>query len=356
MAVFLPDFLESDDHFAGKSGKTNQGLSITNSLEPPHLDPHRPRESLRMCRLHWLSLSLLAAALSYYAALATTASAPAEPPADKRPHTQLPAWQGPLPSLWLTDLTWSEIARAQAAGYDTVLIPTGGTEPGGPHLVTGKHNFIVQHAAQQIAARHGQILIAPVLPYVPQPTAHQPYPGTISVPAEVFQQVVAAAAHGFLQQGFRRVVLLGDSGANQAPLQAAAHDLNRRWAHLPTPPVLFLDHYYSRHGQVDWLQQQGFSPTHQGTHAALADTAELLAIAPQQVRSLPVPSHDPKAHDPKTSDPSDPPRTDFDGRPDWATPDLGDTLLELKVEAALRQLQSLDRAPSTRSLPKLDVW
>lgn len=289
-----------------------------------------------MYRLHWLSLSLLAAALGYYLALATSAHSPAETPADKWPHNPLPAWQGPLPSLWLADLTWSEIGRAQAAGYDTVLIPTGGTEPGGPHLATGKHNFIVQHAAQQIAARHGHILIAPVLPYVPQPTTHQHYPGTISVPAEVFQQVVEAAAHGFLQQGFRRVVLIGDSGANQAPLQAAAQDLNRRWPHLPTPPVLFLDHYYSGHGQVDWLQERGFSPTQQGTHAALADTAELLAIAPQNVRTRPVaPSHH-----------SQLPSPDYDGRPDWATPDLGATLLERKVDAALRQLQSLDRPTS----------
>lgn len=299
-----------------------------------------------MCRSPWLSLGLCAAALAFLCAVAPPAPLPglellfarltATWPTDLRhsrpadtnlPGADLPAWQGPLPSLWLADLTWTEIARAQAAGYDTVLIPTGGMEPGGPHLVAGKHNHIVHHTAQQIAVRHRQMLVAPVLPYVPQPPPHRNYPGTISVPADVFQQVVEAAADGFLEQGFRQVVLLGDSGANQAPLQAAAQRLRHRWSHRPEP-VVFLDQYYSGHGQTTWLEQQGFSPTQQGTHAALADTAELLAIAPQHVRQPPLPPAD--RH-------STPP-ADYDGRPDWATPKLGDALIELKVQAALDQL------------------
>ena len=302
-----------------------------------------------MCQSRWLSLGLLAAALGYLYAAAPNAQQPGlerlvaqfhtdprtHQPLNQRPLSNLPAWQGPLPSLWLADLTWTEIARAQAAGYNTVLIPTGGTEPGGPHLVAGKHNFIVQHTAQQIAARHGQLLIAPVLAYVPHPPPHRYYPGTISLPDDVFQQVVEATAEGFLTQGFRRVILLGDSGANQAPLHAVAQRLARRWSHL-TEPVVHLDQYYSGHGQTHWLEQQRFSPAQQGTHAALADTAELLAIAPQHVRQLPAPPSDPSA--------SPPP--DYDGRPDWATPTLGAKLLELKVEAAVQQLQQLDPPPS----------
>lgn len=311
-----------------------------------------------MCRSPWLPLGLCAAALCYLGAFAPQAPLPgleflfarinatwptdlqhSRPAVANLPGANLPAWQGPLPSLWLADLTWTEIARAQAAGYDTVLIPTGGTEPGGPHLVAGKHNYIVQHTAHRIATRHGQMLVAPVLPYVPQPPPHRHYPGTISLPAEVFQQVIEAAANGFLEQGFRQVVLLGDSGANQAPLHDAAQRLRHRWSHL-TDPVVFLDQYYSGHGQTHWLEQQSFSPAQQGTHAALADTAELLAIAPQHVRQLPAPP----------SDPSTPPPSDYDGRPDWANPTLGAKLLELKVEAALQQLLPNSSQPSSDRL------
>jgi len=47
-------------------------------------------------------------------------------------------------SVFLEDLTWMEVRDAIAAGKTTVIIPTGGTEQNGPHMVLGKHNYLVQ--------------------------------------------------------------------------------------------------------------------------------------------------------------------------------------------------------------------
>ena len=44
-------------------------------------------------------------------------------------------------SVFLEELTWTELRDAVRGGTTTVIIPTGGTEQGGPHLVLGKHNF-----------------------------------------------------------------------------------------------------------------------------------------------------------------------------------------------------------------------
>ncbi len=44
-------------------------------------------------------------------------------------------------SVFLEELTWMEVRDAIAAGKTTVIIPTGGTEQNGPHLVLGKHNY-----------------------------------------------------------------------------------------------------------------------------------------------------------------------------------------------------------------------
>jgi len=75
-------------------------------------------------------------------------------------------------TVFLEELTWPEVRDAIQAGKTTVLIATGGTEQNGPHMVLGKHNFIVKHTAEQIARRLGDALVAPVVAYVPEGNDH----------------------------------------------------------------------------------------------------------------------------------------------------------------------------------------
>ena len=49
-----------------------------------------------------------------------------------------------LDSVWMEELTWMEIRDAIKGGKTTGLILTGGVESNGPHLATGKHNFILK--------------------------------------------------------------------------------------------------------------------------------------------------------------------------------------------------------------------
>src|SRR5262245_58664193 len=72
-------------------------------------------------------------------------------------------------TVFVVELTWTEVRDALQAGKTTVLFPTGGTEQNGPHMVLGKHNVIIKHTAEQIARRLGNALVAPVLAYVPEP-------------------------------------------------------------------------------------------------------------------------------------------------------------------------------------------
>src|SRR6188474_1244688 len=138
-------------------------------------------------------------------------------------------------SVFLEDLTWVEVRDAIAAGKTTVIIPTGGTEQNGPHMALGKHNYLVHYKAEQIAKQLGNALVAPVVAYVPEgdidpPTGHMRFAGTITTPQDVFVKVLEYAARSFKQHGFLDVVLIGDSGGNQAGQQAAAAALNKEWA------------------------------------------------------------------------------------------------------------------------------
>ena len=62
-------------------------------------------------------------------------------------------------SVYIEELTWTEIRDAIKAGKTTVILPTGGTEQNGPHMVMGKHNFIIHHTAGEIAKKLGVGLV-----------------------------------------------------------------------------------------------------------------------------------------------------------------------------------------------------
>ncbi len=137
-------------------------------------------------------------------------------------------------TVFLEELTWTEVRDALNAGTTTVIIPTGGTEQNGPHMVLGKHNYLVKYKAGEIAKRLGNALVAPVMAYVPEgdvdpPTGHMRFPGTVTTPPEVFAKVLEFAARSFKQHGFHDIALLGDSGGNQAARASVADALNQEW-------------------------------------------------------------------------------------------------------------------------------
>ena len=130
-------------------------------------------------------------------------------------------------SPWLEELTWMEIRDRIAAGTDTVIIPTGGIEENGPYLATGKHNLILEATCPAIAGALGNALCAPVVKFVPEGRIEPPegamrYPGTISLTPATYEALLVDIARSLKQAGFRHIVLIGDSGGNQAGMAAVA--------------------------------------------------------------------------------------------------------------------------------------
>jgi creatinine amidohydrolase/Fe(II)-dependent formamide hydrolase-like protein len=190
-------------------------------------------------------------------------------------------------SVFLEELTWIEVRDAVTSGKTTVIIPTGGTEQNGPHIVLGKHNYLVRYKAGEIAARLGNALVAPVVAYVPEgdvdrPTGHMRYAGTITTPQDVFIKVLEYAARSFKQHGFLDIVLIGDSGGNQEGQRLVAAALNKEWAAMPVR-VHHITAYYPGRGD-DWVVSQGVSAADVGTHAGTHDTASLMYINPSMLR------------------------------------------------------------------------
>jgi creatinine amidohydrolase len=196
-------------------------------------------------------------------------------------------------TVFLEELTWPELRALVAAGKTTIILPIGGTEQNGPHMALGKHNARVRALSERIARALGNALVGPVIAYVPEgnlspPTGHMRFPGTITIPDDVFRRSLESAARSVRLAGFRHVVFLGDHGSTQAGAKAVAAKLNREWAATPARAHAIEEYYQAATvGFRDLLRARGYRPDELGEHAAVPDTSLTLAIDPKLVRKEP---------------------------------------------------------------------
>ena len=246
----------------------------------------------------------------------------------------------PTTSPHIEDMTWTELRDRIKTGATTALVPIGGTEQSGPHIVLGKHNVRARVLAQRIALKLGNAVVAPVMAYVPEgsitpPAAHMRFTGTISIPDATFESMLDATARSLCQHGFRDVFFLGDHGGYQKNMERVALKLNREWAALPACRVHALLDYY-RVTQTDFvagLKARGFSADEIGTHAGLADTALTLATDPALVR------RDVLAKGLKFGA-----KDGVYGDPTRATVELGQAGIDDIVETSVTQIRTLTRS------------
>ena len=243
------------------------------------------------------------------------------------------------PSLYLEELTSPELRALIAKGHTTVLLPIGGIEQNGPHMVLGKHNARARFLAGQIAQKLGTAVVAPVLAYVPEgsvhpPAAHMRFTGTISISDAAFEAVLEGAARSFKQHGFRDIVFLGDHGGYQKSEARVAERLNREWAKDPSARVHALPEYYAAATAPfnESLRSKGFSTAEIGVHAGLADTSLALAVDKNLVRT-----------DQLAQAAAQAPANGVNGDPRRATAELGQGGLQHIVDATVTAVREAVR-------------
>src|SRR5687767_5892742 len=167
----------------------------------------------------------------------------------------------PADTVWIEEMTWMDVRDALKAGKTTAIVSTGGVEPNGPWLVTGKHNYVLRTNCDVIARKLGNAVCAPIIPLVPEgridpPSGHMRSPGTISLREETFQAVLTDVAHSLKMHGFKNIIFLGDSGGNQNGQKTVAEKLNAQWNGAPV--VAHIAEYYTAPpGTPNVLRQLG---------------------------------------------------------------------------------------------------
>ncbi len=138
-----------------------------------------------------------------------------------------------LDTVFTEEMTWMEVRDAIRAGKTTAIVATGGVEQNGPHVATGKHNYVLRATTEAIARKLGNALVSPVIPFVPEgsidpPSGHMWYPGTISLREETFQALLKDVCASLKQHGFLDIVLIGEDARRGAAPRGLSGGYHRR--------------------------------------------------------------------------------------------------------------------------------
>jgi len=239
-------------------------------------------------------------------------------------------------TVFIEDFTSQELGAAIKAGSHTVLIYSGSVEASGPHLALGKHNFRVRVYAQRIAEALSHTLVAPIISVAPNAPELTIFPGTIALRPETFAALNEDIARSLIQAGFTNIILLGDHGLNQEPLQELAGRLDAELR--PRGVRIFFSSDGYAKSTADILQYASARGLSAAGHGGLWDTSELWAVAPQAVR-------------PQLMAPGNPPDSAVDahgvtGDPRRSSMTLGRAFGKIRVDNAVAEIRRfLSQAP-----------
>jgi creatinine amidohydrolase/Fe(II)-dependent formamide hydrolase-like protein len=210
-----------------------------------------------------------------------TASVNTEPRVDV---TNMPRPIDMHDSVWIENLTMLEVRDLIKSGKTTALVLTGGIEENGPYLTNGKHNNVLKATGESIARALGNALVAPIVTLEPgNPKRPNLMPGTIVLSAATYKAVLTDIATSLRSQGFKDVVLLGDSGGNLNPMKEVAETVNAEWK--GEGRVHFIPEYYN-YGDVEEFEKTslGIHEKLEGYHDDYYITAIIATVDTDAIR------------------------------------------------------------------------
>jgi creatinine amidohydrolase len=179
----------------------------------------------------------------------------------------------PRHALW--DMTWTEL-DSSARDIDLVVVPVGSTLQHGPNSTFSSDAVRANEFALKIAERlFPRVLVAPVMPFGIA-HHHMSFPGTISLSADTFMNVLYEVVESLAEHGFDRFLFVNADAGNEAALDLLLGRLRNK---LDLSPA-----WVSISALAEDVIAQGRSgEVHD--HAGESEISQLLYLAPWTVRT-----------------------------------------------------------------------
>jgi creatinine amidohydrolase len=178
-------------------------------------------------------------------------------------------------SIYWQNLRRGEIEEAAKAGA-VVIVPIGSTEQHGPHLPVDTDIRSSSEIARRAAERVTEfpVLIAP--PVWSGYSPHQMhFPGTITLRADVFIELLVDVGTSIAQHGFRKILFLNGHGGNRGLVLTATMKLSE--AGVEVAAATYWDMI------TEEINQIRSGPVGSTGHSCELETSTQLAIQPENV-------------------------------------------------------------------------
>jgi creatinine amidohydrolase len=238
--------------------------------------------------------------------------------------------------LILSDHSWEE-CQEYLLHDNRAILPIGATEAHGRQLGLGC-DFMLAEAIARAAGDRTGVMVAPVLGYG---MSHQltGFSGTLTLAPETLIRVLEDLLRSLYRHGFRRVLVVNGHGGNDAALRSASVVVTSEAADLRVKATAWWTE-----PAIQRLVDEA-AGVQRGTHAAVNETAFLMAVRPEAVKIERTAKRDsPVVPSRELIGPQTFALTYPDGvmglDPSNATPDLGRRIFNIATEICVQELEA----------------
>ena len=183
------------------------------------------------------------------------------------------------PHRFLPYLSWTQIADLPDKENTVIVLPTGATEQHGPHLPCAVDTVIsagvVGHALARLPAQVPAFAMAPIT--YGKSEEHLHFPGTMTLTGETLLATMNEIGESVYRAGFRKLLIVNGHGGQPQVMEMAARELRLRHGDFIVVPS-FTWRVPNVAGQYMSDREKKLA-----MHAGHAETAIMLALAPDTV-------------------------------------------------------------------------
>ncbi len=184
------------------------------------------------------------------------------------------------PERFLPYLSWTEIADLPDKENTVIVLPTGATEQHGPHLPCAVDTIIsagvVGHALARLPAHVPAYAMAPIT--YGKSEEHLHFPGTMTLTGETLLATMNEIGESVYRAGFRKLLIVNGHGGQPQIMEISAREMRLRHGDFIVVPSFT---WRVPHSAGKYLSDQ---EKKLAMHAGHAETALVLALAPETVR------------------------------------------------------------------------